>query len=100
MVTSLDRGQAAAASYLHPASPAKDTLNGPKTNRSAHTHTHKPLQPADPSSLFSFQWESRSTNSRRTREHAGQAGTDTVHLNNLLGRIGFISEENGVTLKV
>lgn len=33
MVTSLDRGQAAAAAYLHLASPAKDTLNGPKTKR-------------------------------------------------------------------
>lgn len=33
MVTSLDRGQAAAAAYLHLASPAKDTLSGPKTKR-------------------------------------------------------------------
>lgn len=35
MVTSLDRGQAAAAAYLPLASPAEDTLNGPKTKRAA-----------------------------------------------------------------
>lgn len=34
-VLSLDSGQAAAAAYLLLASPAKDTLNGPKTKRAA-----------------------------------------------------------------
>lgn len=35
MVTSLDRGQAAAAAYLHLASPAEDALRGPKTECAA-----------------------------------------------------------------
>lgn len=34
-VLSLDSGQAAATAYLLLASPAKDTLNGPKTKRTA-----------------------------------------------------------------
>lgn len=81
---SLDSGQAAAAAYLLLASPAKDTLNGPKTKRTARL---KGLQPADASwpvlSLFSFQEESRTANSRWTREQAGQAAPDTRHPNNL-----------------
>lgn len=67
-VLSLDSGQAAAAAYLLLASPAKDTLNGPKTKRTARL---RGLQPADASwpvlSLFSFQEESRTANSRWTK---------------------------------
>lgn len=80
-VLSLDSGQAAAAPYLLLASPAKDTLNGPKTRGL------RGLQPADASwpvlSLFSFQEESQTANSPWTKERAGQAGADTRHPNNL-----------------
>lgn len=83
-VLSLDSGQAAAAAYLLLASPAKDTLNGPKTKRAARL---RGLQPADASwpvlSLFSFQEESQTANSPWTKERAGQAGADTRHPNNL-----------------
>lgn len=87
---SLDSGQAAATAYLLLASPAADTRNGPKTKRTARL---RGLQPADASrpvlSLFSFQKESRTANSRWTREQAGQAEPDTRHPNNLCERIGF-----------
>lgn len=41
-VLSLDSGQAAAAAYLLLASPAKDTLNGPKTKRTARLRGLQP----------------------------------------------------------
>lgn len=73
-VLSLDSGQAAAAAYLLLASPAKDTLNGPKTKRTARL---RGLQPADASwpvlSLFSFQEESRTANSRWTKRAGGSS---------------------------